>query len=49
MEYRCEANLGAVEWKLTAEQVAHLDAASHPGLPYPYEHIATAQARRDAL
>jgi diketogulonate reductase-like aldo/keto reductase len=33
MEYRLEANLGAVDWKLTEEEVAHLDEASYPGLP----------------
>ena len=29
-------NLGAVGWALTASQVARLDAASQPKLPYPY-------------
>ena len=29
-------NLGAVGWSLTAEQVAHLDAASATLVPYPY-------------
>ena len=32
------ANLGAVGWKLTAEQVAKLDKASAPVLAYPYWH-----------
>ena len=31
-------NLGAVGWKLTAEQVARLDAASAVTLAYPYWH-----------
>jgi hypothetical protein len=31
-------NLGAVGWKLTAEQIAKLDAASAVTLPYPYWH-----------
>jgi aryl-alcohol dehydrogenase-like predicted oxidoreductase len=31
-------NLGAVGWKLTAEQVAQLDAASAVTLAYPYWH-----------
>lgn len=32
------ANLGAVGWKLTAEQIAKLDAASTAPLAYPYWH-----------
>lgn len=31
-------NLGALEWKLSAEQMALLDAASHRPLAYPYWH-----------
>ncbi len=31
-------NLGAVGWDLTADQIARLDAASEPALPYPYWH-----------
>ena len=31
-------NLGAVGWKLSAEQIARLDAASTVALPYPYWH-----------
>lgn len=41
-----EANLGATDWALTAEQVAELDAASDPSLPYPYNFINDAQKRR---
>ncbi|SNT32966.1 Predicted oxidoreductase [Granulicella rosea] len=33
-----KANLGAVGWKLTPEQVAKLDAASESPLAYPYWH-----------
>ena len=32
------SNLGAVGWKLTAEQIAKLDAASTAPLAYPYWH-----------
>ena len=41
-----EANLGAAGWSLTEAQMARLNQASDPGLPYPYDHIAGAQARR---
>ncbi len=41
-----EANLGATGWELTPDQVERLNQASDPGLPYPYDHIAGAQARR---
>ncbi len=41
-----EANLGATGWELTPDQVELLNQASDPGLPYPYDHIAGAQARR---
>lgn len=37
-EEQLRANLGAVGWKLTAEQIAKLDAASEIGLAYPYWH-----------
>jgi aryl-alcohol dehydrogenase-like predicted oxidoreductase len=37
-EEQLKANLGAVGWKLTAEQVAKLDAASEVPLGYPYWH-----------
>ena len=32
------ANLGAIGWKLTPDQIARLDAASDVPLPYPYWH-----------
>lgn len=31
-------NLGALGWKLTEQEVALLDAASEPAVPYPYWH-----------
>jgi aryl-alcohol dehydrogenase-like predicted oxidoreductase len=37
-EEQLRANLGAVGWKLTPEQVAKLDKASEPTLAYPYWH-----------
>ena len=37
-EKQLKDNLGSVGWSLTAEQVAKLDAASEPPLPYPYWH-----------
>ncbi len=37
-EEQLRANLGAVGWSLTAEQVAKLDAASEAPLAYPYWH-----------
>ncbi len=37
-EEQLKANLGAVGWKLTTEQIAKLDAASDPKLAYPYWH-----------
>jgi aryl-alcohol dehydrogenase-like predicted oxidoreductase len=40
------ANLGAVGWELTSDQVERLNRASDPGMPYPYDHIAGAQDRR---
>jgi aryl-alcohol dehydrogenase-like predicted oxidoreductase len=39
-EEQLKQNLGAVGWKLTAEQVAKLDAASATPLAYPYWHQA---------
>ena len=39
-EKQLRANLDAVGWKLTAEQIAKLDAASEPKLAYPYWHQA---------
>jgi aryl-alcohol dehydrogenase-like predicted oxidoreductase len=41
-----EANLGASGWSLAPEHVERLDTASDPGLPYPYDHIHSAQRRR---
>ena len=37
-EEQLRQNLGAVGWKLTAEQIARLDAASEVPLAYPYWH-----------
>ncbi len=37
-EAQLKDNLGAVGWKLTAAQIARLDAASAVPLPYPYWH-----------
>jgi aryl-alcohol dehydrogenase-like predicted oxidoreductase len=37
-EEQLKANLGAVGWKLTTEQIAKLDAASEVPLAYPYWH-----------
>jgi len=37
-EEQLRANLEAVGWKLTPEQIAKLDAASEVTLPYPYWH-----------
>jgi aryl-alcohol dehydrogenase-like predicted oxidoreductase len=37
-EEQLKANLGAVGWKLTPEQVAKLDEASKIPLGYPYWH-----------
>ncbi|HVA92505.1 MAG TPA: aldo/keto reductase [Chloroflexota bacterium] len=41
-----EANLGAAGWRPTQDQLTRLDRASDPGLPYPYDFIASAQDRR---
>ena len=37
-EEQLKQNLGAVGWKLSAEQVARLDQASHRQPVYPYWH-----------
>ena len=37
-EAQLRANLGAIGWNLTADQVARLDAASAAAAPYPYWH-----------
>jgi aryl-alcohol dehydrogenase-like predicted oxidoreductase len=39
-EQQLKANLGAVGWKLTPEQIAKLDAASETPKAYPYWHQA---------
>jgi aryl-alcohol dehydrogenase-like predicted oxidoreductase len=41
-----ESNLGASDWSLDAAQLGLLDEASNVPLPYPYEHITRAEARR---
>jgi aryl-alcohol dehydrogenase-like predicted oxidoreductase len=37
-EEQLRDNLGAVGWSLDPHQVARLDAASEPTVPYPYNH-----------
>jgi aryl-alcohol dehydrogenase-like predicted oxidoreductase len=37
-EEQLKQNLGSEGWSLSADQVAKLDAASEPTLPYPYWH-----------
>jgi aryl-alcohol dehydrogenase-like predicted oxidoreductase len=37
-EAQLKQNLGALGWKLTVEQIAKLDAASHRLPAYPYWH-----------
>lgn len=44
-EEQLRANLGAVGWRLTADQMAKLDAASARPLPYPYWHQAQFKER----
>lgn len=44
-EEQLQQNLGAVGWKLTAEQIARLDAASVRPQAYPYWHQAGFQER----
>ena len=46
-EEQLRQNLGAVGWKLGAEQVARLDAASAVQLPYPYWHQRVTFADRN--
>jgi aryl-alcohol dehydrogenase-like predicted oxidoreductase len=41
-----ESNLGAAGWALSQEQMARLTQVSQQSLPYPYDAIAGAQARR---
>lgn len=45
-EKHLETALGGIGWALDPAQVARLDAASDPGLPYPYDELADAQRRR---
>ncbi len=47
-EEQLKQNLGAVDWRLTADQVARLDAASEQTLPYPYWHQRVFQERNPA-
>ena len=47
-EEQLAANLGAVGWNLTTEQVARLDAASALNPPYPYWHQAGFTERNPA-
>jgi len=44
-EEQLKANLGAVGWNLTKEQVAKLDAASERPKTYPYWHQAQFEER----
>jgi aryl-alcohol dehydrogenase-like predicted oxidoreductase len=46
-EAQLRDNLGAVGWKLTAEQIAKLDAASAVPLAYPYWHQRTIYGERN--
>ena len=48
-EAQLRDNLGAVGWHMTAEQIARLDRASDPGLPYPYWHQADFRSRNPVL
>ena len=46
-EEQLRQNLGAVGWKLSAEQIARLDAAGTVPLPYPYWHQRSTFAERN--
>ena len=46
-EEQLRQNLGAIGWKLTAEQISRLDAASAVPLPYPYWHQRGTFAERN--
>jgi aryl-alcohol dehydrogenase-like predicted oxidoreductase len=48
-EEQLKQNLGSVGWKLTAEQIAKLDAASETPRPYPYWHQAQFEERNPRL
>ena len=41
-----EDNLGAAGWALDAEQMARLNGVSEQEMPYPYNTVAGAAARR---
>jgi aryl-alcohol dehydrogenase-like predicted oxidoreductase len=43
-----EENLGAVGWKLGSEELSLLDAASDPGLPYPYRFLERYAKKKEA-
>jgi aryl-alcohol dehydrogenase-like predicted oxidoreductase len=47
-EEQLRANLGAVGWNLTPDQIAALDAASDRPLAYPYWHQAQFRERNPA-
>ena len=47
-EAQLRDNLAAVGWQLTADQVALLDKASAPDLPYPYWQQADFRSRNPA-
>lgn len=46
-EEQLKQNLGAVDWNLTGEQVAKLDAASEVPLAYPYWHQKNSFSERN--
>jgi aryl-alcohol dehydrogenase-like predicted oxidoreductase len=48
-EEQLKQNLGSIGWKLTAEQIARLDAASETPRPYPYWHQALFEERNPRL
>jgi aryl-alcohol dehydrogenase-like predicted oxidoreductase len=48
-EEQLKQNLGSIGWKLTAEQIARLDAASETPRPYPYWHQAQFEERNPRL
>jgi aryl-alcohol dehydrogenase-like predicted oxidoreductase len=41
-----ETNLGSASWQLGEQEIARLDRASAIEMPYPYEQIERARARR---
>jgi aryl-alcohol dehydrogenase-like predicted oxidoreductase len=48
-EQQLRQNLGAIGWRLTAEQIARLDAASEVPLAYPYWHQRQFEERNPKL